>query len=310
MYYISMEFGKVDPAQLAHIHFKLPPDPERTQRVLAAAGQTDKPQVHVGCAKWGRKDWIGQIYPKGTKETDFLALYGRQFNCIELNAIYYKLPSHQQVRSWKSKVGKDFLFCPKFTDVITHGKRLRNAQHETDLLLDVLQEFGEQLGPMFLMPHPQMGPAYYEQIKAYLEALPHDLSVFLELRHPDWYTHPHRDRIFDRCEALNIGTVITDTSGRRDCAHMELTTPYAFVRFVGNGLHPTDYTRIDDWVNRIQSWLGSGLRGLYFFMHQHDELHSPRLIRYLIDELNSKCGLGIRPPVFIRQEASLFGQQA
>lgn len=295
-----MEFGRVDDSEIDSVDFTLPADPIRTKEVLG--GQKAKhTEVYVGCAKWGRKEWVGKIYPKGTKDKDFLEAYGRQFNCIEFNAIFYKLPSHEQVRIWKSKVKPDFKFCPKFTDAITHIKRLKNTKHETDLLLDVLSEFGDQLGPMFLMPHPQMGPKHYDIISEYLQSLPLDIKVFLELRHPDWYIPENLDRMLSFCTQHGVGTVITDTSGRRDCAHMELTLPEAFIRFVGNGLHPTDYTRIDEWVQRIKLWNDSGIEKLWFFMHQHDEQYSPELSKYLIDELNTHCGLHIQPPTFVKE---------
>ncbi len=35
------------------------------------------------------------------------------------------------------------------------------------------------------------------------------------------------------------------------CAHMHLTMPKAFVRFVANSMHQTDYTRLDAWIERI-----------------------------------------------------------
>lgn len=93
--------------------------------------------------------------------------------------------------------------------------------------------------------------------------------------------------------------MITDTAGRRDCAHMELTVPKTFIRYVGNSLHPTDYTRCDDWVNRIQYWLNKGLQELYFFMHMHDEAYSPELTVYLVDQLNERCGLDLKKPEFV-----------
>jgi len=98
---------------------------------------------------------------------------------------------------------------------------------------------------------------------------------------------------------LNVGYVITDTAGRRDCVHMYLTVPKAFIRFVGNSLDATDYTRIDSWVERIKYWLDNGLEELYFFMHMHDETYSPELSSYLVDKLNSSCGLSLQEPLFI-----------
>ena len=64
--------------------------------------------------------------------------------------------------------------------------------------------------------------------------------------------------------------------------HMRLTTPIAMVRFVGNGLHPTDYTRIDEWVERIVSWQKMGLREVYFFTHEPDNLLAPDIAKVFV----------------------------
>jgi uncharacterized protein YecE (DUF72 family) len=103
-------------------------------------------------------------------------------------------------------------------------------------------------------------------------------------------------------EANKIGSIITDASGRRDCVHMRLSTPEAFIRFVGNGLHATDYTRVDEWVQRIRKWMEEGIKKVYFLMHQHEEIHSPELAKYVIQQLNKHCGTTIPEPKFIERE--------
>jgi len=114
---------------------------------------------------------------------------------------------------------------------------------------------------------------------------------------------PNLEELWD--DKVGIGITkrgIEDASGRRDCVHMRLTTPEAFIRFVGNGLHPTDYTRIDSWIQRIKSWKQQGIRTVYFFMHQHEELHSPELCKYVIQQLNKHCGTSIPEPAFVETE--------
>ena len=96
-----MEFGKVSSEELEQIDFSLPNDHSDTRTVLP--GKPSNPTIRVGCAKWGRKDWIGKIYPKGTKEADFLEHYARYFNSIELNATFYRMPSERQTSGWKKK---------------------------------------------------------------------------------------------------------------------------------------------------------------------------------------------------------------
>lgn len=301
-----MEFGKVTDDELKHIDFRLPPDPPATKEVLAKGkGNT---RFYIGCAKWGRKDWVGKLYPKGTKEKDFLEYYAKLFNCIEFNATFYKSPSPDQVLKWKAKVPKDFLFCPKFPQTVTHLKRLKNTDVEVGAFLEAIHEFKKNLGPIFLMPNPQVSPKQLDSIEHFIEHFPKDVPMFLELRHPEWYSQPggYNAELFDFLRKKKRGTIITDAAGRRDCVHMHLSTPECFIRFVGNSLHPTDYTRIDDWVKRIKKWMNGGLETCYFFMHQHEELHSPELIKYLIEQLNKHCGTKLDAPEMLDQGGTLF----
>lgn len=295
-----MEFGRVELEELDSIDFSLPADRPETEKILSSATPNRKTEFYVGCAKWGRKDWVGQIYPKGTKEADFLKHYAKHFNSIELNATFYRIPTQKQTSSWKNKVGDGFHFCPKFSDSISHIRRLKDAQEVTDRFLDGISGFGNTLGPVFLMPHPGMGPKTLDVIEAFIEALPKDIRLFVELRHKDWFGKPESfSSLFDMLEKRNVGSVITDASGRRDCVHMRLTTKEAFIRFVGNGLHPTDYKRVDEWIQRIRTWTTKGIERIYFFMHQHEEIYSPILCRYVIQQLNRYCNAGLPEPVFI-----------
>jgi len=293
-----MDFGKVESEDLNAIDFTLPPDAAGTTALLKKSKKST-PQIFVGCAKWGRKDWIGKIYPEKTKEADFLKHYAKHFNCIELNATFYRIPTVAQISGWKEKVGKDFQFSPKFTDKISHIKRLKDAEEYTSMFLEGIAAFKENLGPVFLQLPPNFPPKNFEVMRDFLKTLPKDISVFVELRSPKWFEPAESEKVFAMLEENKIGSVITDASGRRDCVHMRLTTPTAFIRFVGNGLHPTDYKRIDDWVSRISTWMKSGIEKIYFFMHQHEELHSPELCKYTIEQLNAKCGTNIPVPKFV-----------
>jgi hypothetical protein len=90
---------------------------------------------------------------------------------------------------------------------------------------------------------------------------------------------------------------------------MHLTIPKAFVRFVANSLHASDYTRLDAWIMRIINWVEQGLQELYFFVHMEDELYSPELIIYLTDKLNAALGLQLAQPRFIEPEGKASGSQ-
>ncbi|MFI5160970.1 MAG: DUF72 domain-containing protein [Sphingobacteriales bacterium] len=304
-----MEFGRVDHQELATIDYTLPADPELTIKTLKAAKGKGELQVHVGCAKWGRKEWLGKIYPIKTKEANFLDEYVKHFDCIELNATFYNVYGPETIGKWKDKAANNpgFKFCPKFSQTISHIRRLKNAEELTTQYYNGIMAFGNQLGPLFLQVGDNYTPKSFPELKAYLAHLPTDVPVFLEVRHKDWFAVPEvRDELFGMLRELNIGAVITDASGRRDCVHMELPTPHAFIRFVGNSLDRTDYKRVDDWVARIKDWKEQGLQSVWFFMHQHDERYSPELCDYVVDELNKALGLNLRRPLFIEKEKGFF----
>ena len=295
-----MEFGKIEPESLASIDFALPSDHPETLRILSSAPKA-KPSVYVGCAKWGRKDWIGKIYPPGTKEADFLPLYARSFNSIELNATFYKIPSFRQAQEWSSKAGAGFLFSPKISNSISHIHRLKNTTERMDRFLSGIAGFGPTLGPVFLMLHPGMGPKSLDTIEAFLQSIPKEIKIFVELRHEGWYESAEiSETVFQMLERNGAGAVITDVAGRRDCLHARLTTPDAFIRFVGNDLHATDYSRVDAWIQRIKTWMDAGLSRVYFYLHENTELYSPVIAKYAIEQFNKHCGTQLQVPVFVQ----------
>lgn len=302
-----MEFGRVPETELKNIDFTLPADPAFNAKILKGKPATN-PKVYIGCAKWGRTEWVGKIYPLKTKEKDFLSHYVQHYNSIELNATHYKIYGEEIISKWAAHaVNKNFLFCPKMYKGVTHYGTLKGKEQMTTEFLKELLGFQKHLGPIFIQVSESFSPRRKDELFAYLQTLPTDLQFFLEVRHPDWFAiEETANELFTQLRQLKIGAVITDTSGRRDCAHMYLTVPKVFIRYVGNSLHKTDYTRINDWVQRIKYWLDNGLKEVYFFMHMHDEAFSPELTVYLVDEINKACNLSLQKPEFIAQQQKLL----
>lgn len=299
-----MEFGRVPENELKSVNFKLPKEPERNQKILKGK-KAKNSKVYLGCAKWGRKEWVGKIYPEKTKEKDFLEHYVHHYNSIELNATHYKLYGALGIGKWAEKAnGRDFKFCPKMYQAITHRGSLKGKDFLTNEFLRGVVAFKEHLGPIFVQVNESFSPKRKEELFAYIESLPKDIDFFVEVRHPEWFANAAvKKELFDKLQSLNMGAVITDTAGRRDCCHMELTIPKAFIRFVGNSLHETDFKRCDAWVKRMKQWLEDGMQELYFFMHMHDEATSPELTVYLVDKLNKAYGLSLIKPEFVKPAA-------
>ena len=299
-----MKFGKVDDPE--NIDFTLPKDHPDTVKVL---GKKDKPNIYIGCAKWNKAD-LKSFYPKGTK--DELAYYATQFNSIELNATFYNNFPVETIEGWYSKTPAEFRFFPKLHQGISHWKRLKDAKQPTDVYLDGIAHLQEKLGMLFLQMPDNFGPKNWEILKAYLEEWPSGFPLALELRHTGWYDGSwNSEELYQLLESKNISHIITDSAGRRDLLHMRLTTPTAFVRYNGANVD-SDYTRLDDWFDRLKLWIEEGIENIYFFVHQNHEEASPLLSAYLIKKLNDELGTDLKIPVNPKETGSqtdLFGKK-
>lgn len=294
-----MKFGKPSSnKELEKLDLNLPAD--HPENALVLGGKKKNPKVIVGCAKWGRKEWLGLIYPEKTKDKDFLDHYVQNFNGIEMNTTFYSIKK-ETVKSWASRAPEGFKFSPKFSRNISHLKRLNeDALRFTDEFLEASAAFGEKLGPSFLQMPDNFSGKYVDRLAAYLKNLPEDFSAFVELRHTGWFTDKIVfDETFAMLREYGKGAVITDVATRRDVLHQRLSMPKAFIRFNGYDFHPSDFKRLDDWVARAKTWIENGLEELYFYAHQEDETYTPETCDYFIEKLNEAAGLSLEKPDFI-----------
>ncbi|CAG5073203.1 hypothetical protein DYBT9623_04706 [Dyadobacter sp. CECT 9623] len=287
-----MKFGKVD--NPAEIDFTLPPDAPGTKIIFANAKGEGNPEICIGCAKWNKTD-LKTFYPKGTK--DELGYYATQFNSIELNATFYNNFPVETIEGWYNKTTPGFKFFPKIHQGVSHWKRLKEAKEQTDVYLDGISHLQEKLGMLFLQMPDNFGPKNWEALKAYLEEWPSGFPLALELRHTGWYDGTFDNtEFYEVLEKNNITHIITDAAGRRDLLHMRLTTPIAFIRYNGANVD-SDYTRLDEWFERIKVWVAEGIEKIYFFVHQNHEEASPFLSGYLIRKFNDELGMNLHVPI-------------
>jgi uncharacterized protein YecE (DUF72 family) len=296
-----MKFGAVPEHLLSGIDLRLPPEPVSNAAVLPGK-RVLNPKVYIGAARWGDVSWVGDIYPQKTPVARYRQLYPQHFNAVELNATHYTLYAPDVLRQWAAAArGREFKFCPKFPQQISHHSDFKNTDGVTQTFLESIQAFKEQLGPAFLQVSEYFSPVHGTALFHYLESLPEDLTFFLEVRHPQWFTGTTGAVLFDTLKATGIGAVITDAPGRRDVVHMHLTLPKLFLRFVCNGVHATSYSRTDAWVQKIQQWIDRGMDEVYVFLHPGNDAAIPELATYWVEQLNQHCQLQLQPPVSLQK---------
>ncbi len=287
-----MKFGKVEAPEL--IDFTMPKDHPDTEVVLSRYKGKGDLKVFVGCAKWNRQD-LKNFYPRGTK--DELQYYASQFNCIELNATFYRIFPGEQYEKWYDKTPADFKFFPKVSQDISHLRRLNDAVYPiVDRYLEVTSNLKDKLGTIFLQMHGNFAPKNWDRVVQFVEYWPKEFSLAMEFRHTDWFNDEKvANELYHLLEENNIANILVDTAGRRDIMHMRLTNNEAFIRYVGAN-HESDYTRLDDWLLKLNDWKSKGLQNIHFFVHQNMELESPLLAAGFIAKLNKKLGCNLTIP--------------
>ncbi len=283
-----MKFGKVETVE--EIDFTLPPDHPQTKEVLSNYKSNSWNNVRVGHSTW-------KIFTSTQRSTkDELSYYATQFNAIELNASFYRIFPDAQFETWYGKATEDFQFSPKIPRIISHIKRLNDTERLVDDVVANMLPLKEKLGCCFLQMPDNFMPKWMERLEPFFKHWPKEIPLAVELRHTDWYNDQHiADQLNDLLLKYNLASVIVDAAGRRDLLHMRLTNATAFIRYNGAN-HPSDYTRLDDWLERIGEWYEQGLKQLYFYVHQNLEEASPLLSAYFIEKFNKKFGTDIVIP--------------
>jgi uncharacterized protein YecE (DUF72 family) len=256
-----MEFGKV--AQLDNILWNLPPKPN-----IGAVKNSKPIYFHIGTTGWAEKEWVGSIYPKGTKPADYLSHYSKFFDSIELNTTHYQIPDPLKIERWYDKSAPDFKFCPKLTRAISHHKGLGSGTENVLLFCQSISGLKEKLGPCFLQLPPYFSPDNLDILETFFKAWPKEIALHVEFRHDDWFLKPAMDKLSELLMNHQKGIVMTDVAGRRDVLTIGATKDVIFIRFVGNLGHPSDRERLKQWVIALSEWVDAGIQEIYFFLHQ------------------------------------------
>jgi len=285
----------------------LPPDDVLTTEHLKNLKSDNTPQVYIGCPVWSDKNYVGKMYPYKTKPADYLKAYCKQFNSIEVNATRYGMKDEQTWKQWKEAATDNFKFSFKLPDNITNRKNLADQKgSHLELFYQAADYFGTSAGAsLCLLPNYFKTPRL-DQLVAFLNDVPKDIELAIELRDPETIINPE---LYALLKAHNHCLVITDSPGRRDVIHQRITNSSVFIRFVGGRLHSTDFTRIDAWVDRLVYWMNSGVKTVYFYMHQAAPYKylSANLAAYMIEKLNAKMPkLNLKAP----KDYSLDDQQS
>jgi len=91
--------------------------------------------VLTGTSGYSYKEWKGRFYPEKMKEAEMLGFYSGRFPTVEINNTFYRMPAPDMLRKWVEQTPETFTFVLKAPQTITHRKRLKGVEQDTDYLV-------------------------------------------------------------------------------------------------------------------------------------------------------------------------------
>jgi len=124
-------------------------------------------KFYIGTSGYGYKEWKGIFYPHKISPHDMLQFYAERLGAVEINNTFYHMPTIDILTSWTRQTPVDFIFAIKAPQVITHQKRLKNAESEVQYLFRTLSVLHQKLGPV-LFQFPGSFQADPERLKNFM----------------------------------------------------------------------------------------------------------------------------------------------
>lgn len=158
-------------------------------------------EFYIGTSGYNYKGWKGHFYPEKFADKDMLYFYGQHFKSVEINNSFYRVPKPDVVKAWADQVPEQFRFSMKATRRITHQKRLKNVEEETEYFAGIASNLGDRLGAVLFQLPPYLKKEM-DRLQVFVEQLPEGMPAAMEFRHDSWFDNEVRDCLNSRNIAL------------------------------------------------------------------------------------------------------------
>lgn len=255
--------------------------------------------IHVGTSGFSYKDWEGVFYPETVSAGERLSYYAREFDCVEVNYSYYRIPDRNTLQAMAAKVPADFIFVIKANRQMTH-EREGNVAAFTQFRQALIpwQERGMIGCVLAQFPSSFHNTPANRDYLAYLRSQMGDIPTVIEFRHRTWL----RGGVFDLLRELQFGICCVDQPQLPSLLppFAVATSPIAYVRLHGRNAekwwhHQEAWERYDysysqselaPWVPKIKE-LDEAAEHTFVFANNHwqgQAVDTARQLRMLLNQ--------------------------
>jgi uncharacterized protein YecE (DUF72 family) len=211
--------------------------------------------LRIGCVGYSYDFWVGPFYPRHTSQSEFLRLYSKVFDLVEIDSTFYVIPSADTIRAWRESVPDSFLFAAKFPRVITHENALRPTRESIERFIRSIGELRPKVATLLI----QLPPFLHhedgrDRLFAFLDGLPRDYRYAVEFRHASWM----RPETFEALRRREVALVWNEVQYLNTTP--EITADFVYLRFIGDrslselGRIQIDRTaEMEKWAARLRS---------------------------------------------------------
>jgi uncharacterized protein YecE (DUF72 family) len=183
-------------------------------------------EVRIGCSGWVYKHWRGLFYPEGLPQRLWFERYAEEFDTVEINNSFYRLPPASTFDKWRKQAPPGFCYAVKANRFLTQAKKLKDCEEPLQRMMAAARHLGDRLGPMLYQLPPKMG-LNLDRLESFLKILPKDVTSVFEFRNTGWYV----PETYDLLERYGASFCVHDMPG--SASERVATGAIAYVRFHG-----------------------------------------------------------------------------
>ena len=231
--------------------------------------------IRVGTSGYQYPAWRGSFYPRDLDEAAMLPFYATQFDTVEINYSFYRMPAPPALLAWAQATPPEFTLALRAPRSITHIRHLRNAEATTNEFLRRARLLGAKLGPVLfqIAPEHELDVPVLDLFLSRLEeALRSGVRAAFEFRNPDWLV----EAVFDCLRGHNAALCVSDSETIR--TPPRVTADFGYFRLRDEG-----YTQADlaQWAGLLREWDARLSSEIYVYFRHEETGRGPDFARRL-----------------------------